>query len=77
MNGDRSQAIYKSRRQLITDNFISGMAWGVGSVIGATIIVGILGIAIVKTKQIPLIGDIVKVATDEITQGLQQIKNKQ
>ncbi len=74
---DRSQAIYKTRKQLIVDNFLSGIFWGVGSVLGATIIVGILGIAIVKTRQIPLIGDIVKVATDEISNGLQQIKNKQ
>lgn len=62
----------KSRRKIMLDNFIGGMFWGLGSVIGATLIVGILGLAIVRTRNVPLLGDIVKVVVTEIQTGIQE-----
>lgn len=32
-----------SRKQIILNNFLGGLAWGFGSVVGATIVVAILG----------------------------------
>lgn len=68
---------FKSRKHILTDNFLGGMAWGLGSVIGATIIVGLLGVAIVRTKSIPLIGDIVKVFVTEIQGGIKEFTKAQ
>ena len=63
---------FKSRKRILADNFLGGMAWGFGSVVGATIIVGVLGLAIVKSKTIPLVGDVVKVIISEIQVGIQE-----
>lgn len=59
----------KSRGRIFTDNLIGGVAWGVGSIIGATIIIGALGLFITRTRNIPLIGDVVQVIIEEINQG--------
>ena len=59
----------KSKRQIFFDNLTGGIAWGVGSILGATIIVGVLGFLIVRSRQIPFVGDIVQVVVDEINQG--------
>jgi len=75
---DRYQAVeLKSRKQIIIDNLIGGIAWGLGTVIGATFIVGILGIIIVNTKKIPLVGDLVKVVTEQVQNGLDKVKSKE
>lgn len=67
----------KSRRKIMTDNFLGGISWGFGSVIGATLIVGLLGLAVVRTRNIPLLGDIVKVVVTEIQTGIQEFSNPQ
>jgi len=59
----------KSRIHIFTDNLIGGVAWGVGSIIGATIIIGVLGLVISRSRNIPLVGDVVNVILDEIRQG--------
>ena len=63
---------FKSAKRIIIDNFLGGMAWGLGGVIGATLIVGLLGLAIVRTKSVPLIGDVVKVVVTEIQTGISE-----
>ena len=74
---NRSEHVHlKSRKQIFIDNFFGGMAWGLGSVVGATLIVGILGIAIVKSKTIPLVGDVVKVVVTEIQTGIKAFSSQ-
>jgi hypothetical protein len=65
----------KNRKSIIIDNFIGGISWGLGSVIGATIIVGILGLIIVNTKRVPIIGDAVKVIVDQVENGIKEVKD--
>lgn len=63
-----SEKIYKTRQQLFLDNLLGGIAWGVGSVIGATLVIGILGFSIAQLKTVPFLGDVVAVIIHEITQ---------
>ncbi len=67
---------FKTRSRIFFDNFLGGMAWGFGTVIGATIVVGILGLAIVNTRKVPLLGDLVKVIADQIQTGISEIQQK-
>lgn len=62
------ERIYKSRKQLLIDNILAGIAWGVGTVIGATVVIGIIGFTISQLKTVPFLGDVVKVVVNEITQ---------
>lgn len=35
-----------SKKDIIIGNFLGGMSWGIGTVIGASVIVGIIGFAL-------------------------------
>lgn len=61
--------IHRSRWQIFWNNLIGGIAWGLGSVIGATIVVGILGFLLIQFRHIPFLGDLVNVITDTIESG--------
>ena len=65
----------KSQKRIFIDNLLGGMAWGVGSVLGATIIVGVLGLIIIETKKIPLLGNIVTIIQTEIKTGATDLNN--
>lgn len=70
---NRNKHVYlKGRKQIMIDNFLGGISWGLGTVIGATLIVGILGLLIVRTRTIPLIGDVIQVITTEIQLGVKE-----
>ena len=72
----RALRIYlKSRKRILFDNFLAGIAWGVGSVIGATLVIGVLSILFVRTKDIPLIGDIVKKFAEEMEEAKTETKD--
>jgi hypothetical protein len=51
---------------LMRNNFLGGISWGVGSVIGATVVIGVIGFVIAQTRSLPLIGHLVEVTMDEI-----------
>jgi len=63
------ERIYKSQKQLFIDNLIGGVAWGIGSVIGATLFVALLGIVISRSNNIPILRDVVGVIIEEIDEG--------
>lgn len=47
---------YKSKRQIMFDNFLGGLFWSLGTFVGLTILVGISGYFISKIDLIPIIG---------------------
>lgn len=47
-----------SKKQIMLYNFLGGVAWGVGTVIGATIVVALLFSLIRSLGFIPFIGDL-------------------
>jgi|GEM_PF-1720822 len=48
--------VHLSLGKLVLNNFLGGLAWGVGTVLGATIIVGVTLFIISKLGTIPGIG---------------------
>jgi hypothetical protein len=59
-------AVYQSKGQLIAANFLGGLAWGFGSVMGATILAAIVLILFKELGGLPLIGSYI----DQITQSI-------
>ena len=47
---------YKSRWKILIDNFLGGIAWGLGSFIGLAILAVIAGFVISKINLVPIIG---------------------
>jgi len=62
----------RSRWRILFDNFLGGIAWGVGSVIGATIVIGIISFIFVKTQSVPIIGDFITSIITELQESRSQ-----
>lgn len=69
---DKSQTIYKSRKQLLIDNFLSGIMWGLGTVIGASLVVTVIGIIIARSQQLPLIGSYINSVVSQLSESASQ-----
>lgn len=62
--------IHISTGKMVVNNFLGGLAWGFGTVLGATVVVAIVLFALSKLNTVPVIGDF-------ITRILQQIQQPQ
>ena len=62
---------YLSKKRIMVSNFLGGLAWGVGSVIGATIVVAILFGILNQLKWIPGLSEI----ADEVTRTIPKTPN--
>lgn len=51
--------IYLSPLKLMRNNFLGGLAWGFGTVLGATIVVALVLIILGKLNTVPYIGDFI------------------
>lgn len=60
------QNVYRSRKQIVIDNLLGGIAWGLGSIIGATIVVSLIGFLLSQVETVPFIGKIVQNVVQEI-----------
>jgi len=69
LNGHRFVRIHNSMWRLISFQFVRGLAFGLGSVIGATILVYILVSFLSNINFIPIIGEWAKEIVDLITQN--------
>ncbi|HSW96728.1 MAG TPA: DUF5665 domain-containing protein [Candidatus Saccharimonadales bacterium] len=49
----------KKRKEILIDNFLGGIAWGLGASIGVSIILAILGFIASKINLVPVIGTFV------------------
>ncbi len=52
-----SGRVHQSIRKMMLNNFLGGLAWGLGTVLGATLVVGSLLWFFSKLDTAPLIGD--------------------
>ena len=57
INQHRFIRIHNSLPQLLGFNFIKGLAFGLGTVVGATILVSVLALFLTKIDFLPIIGE--------------------
>jgi hypothetical protein len=63
-------AVYRKKRQLFVANFLGGLAWGLGSVLGATLIVATMLFVLNALGGLPLIGGYITNMAKAISQGM-------
>ncbi|OGH11436.1 MAG: hypothetical protein A3B38_01245 [Candidatus Levybacteria bacterium RIFCSPLOWO2_01_FULL_36_13] len=56
---ERHEALHKSKRQIIFNNFIGGIAWGLGATVGLAIVLTILGVIVQNVNLVPFVGNFV------------------
>jgi len=69
LNTHRFVRIHNSMWRLVTFQFIRGLAFGLGSVIGATILVYLVVYSLSTIDFIPIVGEWAKEIADMITQN--------
>ncbi len=67
---------HRSRKEIMTNNFIGGFFWSLGAFLGIIIIGAIIGLIISKIKFVPLVGnwlgDVLKIATKDLKLPINQ-----
>lgn len=58
--------LYRRRSVIMLNNFLGGISWGVGSVIGATLVVSLLAFLLARSTELPWIGQILESVMQEI-----------
>jgi hypothetical protein len=53
---DKSDRVYRPPGKIFLHNLLGGIAWSLGTLIGATIIFALLGFILSKIGAVPLIG---------------------
>lgn len=62
------QEVTQNRKQIIINNFLGGISWGLGATIGVSVVLAILGIITSKIDLIPFIGSFISQILDFILQ---------
>ena len=66
INSHKLIRIYDSLPQLLLLHFMKGVVFGLGTVVGATIVVTILAYVLAQFEFIPIIGEWIKLISEEI-----------
>lgn len=51
--------IYRSKKEMILNNFLGGIAWGIVSTVGLAIVLALLGLLLRNIDVIPFVGNFV------------------
>jgi hypothetical protein len=66
---ERHEYIHKSRKQIFLNNFLGGVAWGIGATVGVSIFFTLLGFILSKLDLVPFIGNFVLKVTTYVMQN--------
>ncbi|MBI4091801.1 MAG: hypothetical protein HY427_01185 [Candidatus Levybacteria bacterium] len=67
------ERINRSKKEIFVNNFIGGIAWGLGATVGLAIVLTIIGFLISKAGLVPIVGDFVANVNEYILQNHPQL----
>lgn len=59
MSENKFEDIHKNRKEIFINNFIGGIAWGLGATFGVSILIAILGFIASQANLVPIVGSFV------------------
>ncbi|WP_460273134.1 DUF5665 domain-containing protein [Celeribacter sp. ULVN23_4] len=77
LNGHKFIRIHNSKLRMMWFQFLRGLAFGFGSVVGASIVVSIVGFMLNQMEVVPIIGDWAKQLASEIMSETQRVETGQ
>lgn len=57
--GEKYENVTRSRKQIFANNFIGGLAWGIGGALGLALLFVILGFLVHYVNLVPIVGNFV------------------
>lgn len=70
----RSEEVKRPFKQMAMNNFVGGVMWAIGVLVGGTIVVALLGFVLGKVNLIPVIGDFLSQITDYVQNNSRLVK---
>lgn len=74
MSESKSEHIYRSRKQIITNNFLGGVAWGIGVTLGLTVFFAIIAFISSHINFVPIVGNFVGNVLDYVLNSNTRIR---
>lgn len=62
------EKVLMNRKQIIVNNFLGGIFWGLGATIGLAIVLAVLGFVVGRLDWVPVIGNII---SDSFNQAIE------
>ena len=69
----RYHQVHEKLGIILKNNFIGGIAWGLGATIGASIVVALLGLILKNINLIPVVGNFVSQIIDFVLKNNQSL----
>lgn len=69
MSEEKHEHVHKSLKRIFVNNFIGGIAWGLGATVGVAVLLAILGFIFSKVNLVPVIGTFVGQITSFVLQN--------
>lgn len=63
------EKVERSKKQIIINNFLGGIAWGLGATIGLTALLAIIGFLVSKIDWMPIIGNVISTGFESAIQS--------
>ncbi len=56
---EKFEEVKRGKREIFVNNFVGGIAWGLGATVGIALLFAFLGIILTKVNLIPVVGNFV------------------
>jgi len=70
---EKYERVKRHLKDIILNNFLGGIAWGLGATVGVSIIIAILSLILRNINLVPFVGDFVSQVTNYILQNNPQL----
>ena len=70
---EKYEGVKKPFKDIIFNNFVGGIAWGLGATVGVSIVIAILGLKLKNINLVPFIGNFVSQITNYVLQTNPQL----
>ena len=67
------ESVHRSKREIFLNNFLGGIAWGLGASIGLSILLAAVGYIISQIDWVPIVGSIMSEASSQVLQNQLQL----
>ncbi|MBI2032626.1 MAG: hypothetical protein HYT09_03185 [Candidatus Levybacteria bacterium] len=59
MAEDKYERVERSKKEIMVNNFLGGIMWGIGVTLGLALLFGILGILVSRVDFVPIVGNFI------------------
>lgn len=63
------EKVERSKKSIIVNNFLGGIAWGLGATIGLTALLALIGFAVSRVDWVPVLGNVVSTGFEQAIQN--------